>query len=79
MRLLSTDAIITNSNSTTMTTETPTYIATAPAETAAEKTNSFLGLYFPTNLKNKVKDAAAAERRSMSQYMVMVVEKHFAN
>lgn len=62
-----------------MTTETPTYIATAPApETAAaEKTNSFLGLYFPTDLKNRVKDAAAAERRSMSQYMVMVVEKHF--
>ena len=65
----------------TMTTETPTYIATAPVPDAAtaEKTNSFLGLYFPTNLKNKVKDAAAAERRSMSQFMVMVTEKHFAN
>ena len=63
-----------------MTTETPTYIATAPVpDAAAEKTNSFLGLYFPTNLKNKVKDAAAAERRSMSQFMVMVTEKHFAN
>jgi len=61
-----------------MTTETPTYIATANDNTAAEKTNSFLGLYFPTDLKNKVKEAAAAERRSMSQYMVMVVEKHFA-
>jgi hypothetical protein len=63
-----------------MTIETLPYIATAPApETAAsEKTNSFLGLYFPTDLKNRVKDAAAAERRSMSQYMVMVVEKHFA-
>jgi len=66
------------SNFTTMTTETPTYIATTPDTAAAEKTNSFLGLYFPTDLKNKVKDAAAAERRSMSQYMVMVVEKHFS-
>ena len=49
-------------------------------ETAAvaEKANSFLGLYFPTTLKAQVQEAAKAERRSMSQYAVMVFEKHFA-
>jgi len=45
---------------------------------AAEKTHAFLGLYFPLELKQKVKEAASMERRSMSQYMVMIVERHFA-
>ena len=58
-----------------MTTESiPTNTETA----AAEKSNCFLGLYFPSELKNKVKEAAAAERRSMSQFAVMVFEKHFS-
>ena len=45
---------------------------------AAEKANSFLGLYFPTTLKAQVQEAAKAERRSMSQFAVMVFERHFA-
>lgn len=48
------------------------------AAAAAEKANSFLGLYFPTTLKAQVQEAAKAERRSMSQYAVMVFERHFA-
>jgi len=66
------------SNFNTMTTETPTYIATTAETAAAEKTHAFLGLYFPLELKQKVKEAAGMERRSMSQYMVMIVERHFA-
>jgi len=61
-----------------MTTETPTYIAKTPVP-EKENTHAFLGLYFPKDLKAKVQTAAKQERRSMSQYMVMVVEKHFAN
>jgi hypothetical protein len=59
----------------TNTTE-PTAAATA---TSKEKDNCFLGLYFPKQLKQKVSEASKAERRSMSQYAVMVFEKHFAN
>lgn len=62
-----------------MTTESPTYIATTPKNAEKENTHSFLGLYFPSDLKAKVNTAAKAERRSMSQFMVMVTEKHFAN
>jgi len=58
------------------TTETAAPIIETAA--AAEKANSFLGLYFPTTLKAQVQEAAKAERRSMSQYAVMVFEKHFA-
>jgi len=61
-----------------MTTESPTYIATTPVQ-EKENTHAFLGLYFPKDLKAKVQTAAKAERRSMSQFMVMVTEKHFAN
>ena len=73
---------------TTETTEPTTETAANdPIETAApiietaaptEKANSFLGLYFPTTLKAQVQEAAKAERRSMSQYAVMVFERHFA-
>jgi hypothetical protein len=64
---------------TTETTEPTTETAAPITETAAaEKANSFLGLYFPTKLKSQVAEAAKAERRSMSQYAVMVFEKHFA-
>ena len=52
---------------------------TAAAATPKETPNCFLGLYFPKNLKAKVAEASKAERRSMSQYAVMVFEKHFAN
>ena len=60
------------------TTETTTTEPTAAA-TSKEKDNCFLGLYFPKQLKQKVSEASKAERRSMSQYAVMVFEKHFAN
>lgn len=62
----------------------PTEITEPVTETAAaaatpkETLNCFLGLYFPKNLKAKVAEASKAERRSMSQYAVMVFEKHFA-
>ena len=58
--------------------ETAAPIIETAAAAAAEKANSFLGLYFPTTLKAQVQEAAKAERRSMSQYAVMVFEKHFA-
>ena len=63
----------------------PTEITEPVTETAAaaatpkETPNCFLGLYFPKELKAKVAEASKAERRSMSQYAVMVFEKHFAN
>ena len=65
-----------------MTTESPTYIETTQLKTEApvkDNTHAFLGLYFPSDLKAKVQVAAKAERRSMSQFMVMVTEKHFNN
>jgi hypothetical protein len=62
------------------TTDTPEI--TEPTETTSKPTskadNCFLGLYFPKTLKAKVAEASKAERRSMSQYAVMVFEKHFA-
>jgi len=66
-----------------MTTE-PTTIEAEP--TAAEpiapvltetKTSAFLGLYVPVPLKNKVADAAKAQRRSMSSFAVGVFEEYF--
>lgn len=65
------------------TTDTPeiTEPVTETAATAASPKvtdNCFLGLYFPKTLKAKVAEASKAERRSMSQYAVMVFEKHFA-
>jgi hypothetical protein len=60
-------------------TEPVTETAAAAATTPKETPNCFLGLYFPKNLKAKVAEASKAERRSMSQYAVMVFEKHFAN
>ena len=59
------------------TTDTNTTEPTAAA--TKEKDNCFLGLYFPKKLKQQVSEASKAERRSMSQYAVMVFEKHFAN
>ena len=61
------------------TTDTNTIEPTAAATATKEKDNCFLGLYFPKQLKQKVSEASKAERRSMSQYAVMVFEKHFAN
>jgi hypothetical protein len=63
------------------TTDTPEITEPVTETTAAtpkETPNCFLGLYFPKNLKAKVAEASKAERRSMSQYAVMVFEKHFA-
>ena len=64
------------------TTDTPEItepLTETAAATPKEKDNCFLGLYFPKTLKQKVSEASKAERRSMSQYAVMVFEKHFAN
>jgi len=61
---------------TTMTTEITTPTAAEPV-TETQKTNCFLGLYFPKELKDKVAAAAKNEDRSMSKYAVRVFEKHF--
>jgi hypothetical protein len=60
-------------------TEPVTETAAAAELTETKKANCFLGLYFPKTLKQKVAEASKSERRSMSQYAVMVFEKHFAN
>lgn len=55
------------------TTETTTETITAPAP----KTNAFLGLYVPLDLKAKIHAAAKSERRSMSSFAVGVFEEFF--
>jgi len=54
------------------TTETPTETITA-----APKTNAFLGLYVPLDLKAKIHAASKSERRSMSSFAVGVFEEYF--
>jgi len=59
---------------TTTETTTPTTAASNLTETRA---NAFLGLYVPVPLKNKVSEAAKAQRRSMSSFAVGVFEDYF--
>lgn len=62
------------------TTDTPTDTFTAePTITAspAPKTNVFLGLYVPLELKAKIHAASKSERRSMSSFAVGVFEEFF--
>jgi len=59
---------------TTTETTTPTTAASNLTETRA---NAFLGLYVPVPLKNKVSEAAKAQRRSMSSFAVGVFEEYF--
>jgi hypothetical protein len=58
------------------TTETPDTF-TAETFTAAPKTNAFLGLYVPMELKAKIHAASKSERRSMSSFAVGVFEEYF--
>jgi hypothetical protein len=50
----------------------PTFTATL-----APRTNAFLGLYVPLELKAKIHAAAKSERRSMSSFAVGVFEDFF--
>jgi len=65
------------------TTETPDTFTAEPIITAAEtftaapRTNAFLGLYVPLELKAKIHAAAKSERRSMSSFAVGVFEEYF--
>jgi len=64
------------------TTETPDTFTAEPITavetfTAAPKTNAFLGLYVPLELKAKIHAASKAERRSMSSFAVGVFEEYF--
>jgi hypothetical protein len=42
-----------------------------------KQASAFLGLYVPITLKDKVADAAKAQRRSMSSFAVGVFEDYF--
>jgi len=59
------------------TTETTDTFTAEPTITAAPKTNAFLGLYVPLELKAKIHAASKAERRSMSSFAVGVFEEFF--
>jgi hypothetical protein len=55
----------------------PTITAAEPTITATIKTNAFLGLYVPVELKAKIHAASKSERRSMSSFAVGVFEEFF--
>jgi len=59
------------------TTETTDTFTAEPTITAAPKTNAFLGLYVPLELKAKIHAASKSERRSMSSFAVGVFEEFF--
>jgi hypothetical protein len=58
-------------------TTTETTTPTAAINLTETRANAFLGLYVPVPLKNKVSEAAKAQRRSMSSFAVGVFEDYF--